>query len=167
MSQCYYPQLSLPTPKYPTKAKLFFNSNKKADVDYLISPFSRSLPQSQKIPNQNWQEFINLNKNIKFGVLGNSKYDPIDYIVGENVINIYDNTFEDLCSILKNSKGLLSIVTGTSHLCFHLGVKNLLFTNQGINGWGINQEAFIKSDFIPTLNSSTINKYFHENMYSI
>lgn len=77
--------------------------------------------------------------NERFIIFGNSKYDDPEFIKQPNCSVCFDNKFETVCSIMKQSKGLISVVTGISHLAYALSVKNYLFVNQGM--WGKNPEA--------------------------
>ena len=144
MTQAFYVQAGLEFPTKPPKAKLSFEGNINTlpigPVDYLISPFARSLPESQKWPRENWQELVKKLPTKKFGILGNYKYDNPMYINGPNVEKFYSLQFDTLCRLFKNSNALISVVTGTSHLAFHLDVKNILLTSQTMM-WGNNPDA--------------------------
>lgn len=144
MSQAFYVQAGLEFPRKPPKAKLDFEGGTFTlpigPIDYLISPFARSLPENQKWPQEKWQELIKKLPHKKFGILGNYKYDNPMYINGPNVEKFYSLPFNTLCRLFKNSVALISVVTGTSHLAFHLDVKNILLTNQTM-AWGNNPDA--------------------------
>ncbi len=119
--------------------------------DYIISPFARSLPPEQKWSQENWQKLVETFPEKSFAVFGNSLYDPHDYIKAPNVIDKYDKPFKEVCTELALSKeGIISVVTGTSHLAFHLGVKNILLNNQNFE-WGTNPDAICIRTPIPTL----------------
>jgi len=142
MTQAFMKQAGLEVPEIAPKAKLNYGSSSipVPTVDYLISPFARSLPLDQKWQREKWQELVTKMKDKTFGVLGNYKYDDPMYLNGKNVRLFYSLSFDFLCRLFINSKALISVVTGTSHLAFHLGLKNILLTNQFMT-WGNNPEA--------------------------
>jgi ADP-heptose:LPS heptosyltransferase len=154
MTQAFMEQAGLQVPIPAPKAKLTYNEEAYLHyehIDYLLSPFARSLPEEQKWPINKWLELVRTLPGIKFGVLGNSKYDEKNIWLNEkNVVPLYNINFKDLCSIYKKSLGLISVVTGTSHLAFHLGVKNILLTNQNMT-WGNNPDAIKITDYIPDI----------------
>lgn len=163
MSQVYYPQLGLETPETPSKADLEWKEEFVPYYDYLISPFARSLPNEQKWQQCNWQNLVDRMSNKRFALLGNSKYDNKDYIKGNNVFVEFDKPFSYICNLLKSHKSrnvtLISLVSGLSHLCFHINASNILLTNQGISGWGINPNAYKITHYIPDLHPiDVINK---------
>ena len=152
MSQAHYPFMGYPIPNLPCKAEL---SLKQVDVniyDYIIAPFGRSAPNEQKWPVENWLKLIELMPDKQFAIFGTSKHDlefP-DYL--PNVTNIFDRDIHEICNLMIYANhGVISIVTGISHLCYHLGVKNYLLTNQIGMTWGMNPEAVIISNHIPSL----------------
>ena len=158
MSKAFMETLSLLNKEDAPKADLCYGKVKSLDTPYfLISPFARSLPDNQKWDQHKWQELTNMNSDRTFFVLGNSKYDDEKYLVGENVFNLYDKPFKEVCRKMKGSEGLLSLVTGTSHLAFHLNVKNILLTNQGESGWGINPDSIKITTDIPELEVEEVN----------
>lgn len=152
MTQAFMKQAGLEVPEIAPKAKLNYDSSSipVPPVDYLISPFARSLPLDQKWQREKWQELVTKMKNKTFGVLGNYKYDDPMYLNGSNVRSFYSLSFDTLCKVFKNAGCLISVVTGTSHLAFHLGVKNVLLNNQGFT-WGTNPEAICLRDYIPNI----------------
>lgn len=152
MTQAFMKQAGLEVPKIAPKAKLNYGSSSIPipPVDYLISPFARSLPLDQKWQREKWQELVSKLKNKTFGVLGNYKYDDPMYLNGSNVRLFYSLSFDTLCKVFKNAGCLISVVTGTSHLAFHLGVKNVLLNNQGF-AWGTNPEAICLREYIPNI----------------
>lgn len=150
MTQAFMAQAGLDVPEVPPKAKLNYINcaplGQQSVCDYLISPFARSLPEEQKWQEDNWRNLVRSMPHKIFGLLGNSKYDDRLFLIEEpNVIPIFDLNFDTLCGIFKNSECLISIVTGTSHLAFHLGVKNILLTNQNMT-WGNNPDAIKITD---------------------
>lgn len=141
MSQAFFVQAGLEFPKVPPKAKLTLEDVFDLDpCDYLISPFARSLPENQKWPVEKWRELVRSFPDKKFGLLGNSKYDDKNYLEEENVLPIFDFHFNTVCNVMRDTGILISVVTGTSHLAFHLGVKNILLTSQTM-AWGNNPDA--------------------------
>lgn len=149
MSSAFMVEAGFELPKIPPKAKLnikeLYKNCSNQVCDYLVSPFARSLPEGQKWPKEKWLELFREMPLKKFGVLGNSKYDDLEYFGREwpkNVIRIYDSPFPFLCELYKSVECLISVVTGTSHLAFHLGVKNILLTSQTM-AWGNNPDAIL------------------------
>lgn len=151
MSQCYYQQLGLPTPFLKEKVFLEYRKQMTEVVDYVISPFSLSLPENQKVNKQVWQDMVDDNPNMLFALIGVEGIDDANLIEGKNVVKFFNRDLHFICNLLRNSdKGLISLVTGTAHLAFHLTVFNILFTNQ-LGVWGNNPEAFFVKDYIPSL----------------
>lgn len=151
MTQAHFRFLGMKIPDKPPKADLNYDSQIPIKpIDYLISPFSRSLSNDDKWQKEKWQELVVKLKDKTFGVLGNYKYDDPMYINGPNVTNFYSLEAKTLCKLFKNSKTLISVVTGTSHLAFHLGVRNILLTNQNMN-WGNNPEAIMIKQYVPKI----------------
>lgn len=141
MTQAFMIQAGFEMPEIPPKAHLKFIENGTFNVfDYIISPFARSLPEEQKWPVEKWRELVQARPDLKFGLFGNSKYDNPEYLIADNVTPVFDKPFNEVCSILVCSRGLISVVTGTSHLAFHLGKKNILLTSQTM-AWGNNPDA--------------------------
>jgi hypothetical protein len=155
MTQAFMEQALLKVPTVPPKAILNYEDSNEPkgyyDIDYLISPFARSLPEDQKWPIDKWLELVRSLPDNIFGVLGNSKYDERNIWKNEkNVVPLYDFDFKTLCRIYRDSECLISVVTGTSHLAFHLSVKNILLTNQNMT-WGNNPDAIKITDYIPNI----------------
>jgi hypothetical protein len=151
MSQAHYPFMGYPIPSEPVKAQLTIQDVKTVQYDYVIAPFGRSAPEEQKWPLSKWFELINSMPDYTFAILGNSKYDEIKDEYADNAILRFDlNAHELANTLLKAKYGCISIVTGISHFCYHLGVKNFLLANQGMT-WGLNPESVRIDDPIPTL----------------
>ncbi len=103
-----------------------------------------------------WQELVNTLPDKKFCLFGNSLYDDPSFIEGDNVTSVFDQPFEVVANImLKSKEGLISVVTGISHLAFHLGVKNILLTNQNMT-WGNNPEAVMIKENITFLTTDNL-----------
>jgi len=151
MSQAFFLQLGLPVPENAPKALLGWNSGSVEVCDYVLSPFARSLPNEQKWPQEKWQELVDTMSDKSFIVLGNSKYDDPNFLTGENVKAIFDRPFTEVGDTLKVAReGLISVVTGTSHLAFHLGVHNWVLNNQDFR-WGTNPSGHHIRTPIPKL----------------
>ena len=143
MTSAFMIDAGLEMPENPPKARImikgdFFNNGSRCD--YYISPFARSLPEEQKWPQEKWLKLVNSMPQYRFGLFGNSKYDDPNYLKAANVLEVFDKPFNDVCDLLVHSKGLISVVTGTSHLAFHLGKRNVLLTSQTM-AWGNNPDA--------------------------
>jgi hypothetical protein len=142
MTQAMYSMFDLPIPDKPERPKLKVKDEWTATYDFVLSPFSVSLQDDpiQLLPQAQWQRIVDMQPDKKFGVFG-SRTDPLNYIVGDNVWNEYDNEWNTVCNIMQRAReGLISVVTGTSHLAYALGVKNYLFDWQN-TPWGINPDA--------------------------
>lgn len=142
MSQCYHQQFGLPTPSQPIKPELDVPNIEVPIYDYILTPFSRSLPEYQKWGLHRWQELSwDLNKN-KYStcIFGNSLYDPkINGLQME-----YDRPMVEVLNMIKKCrKGVISVITGISHLSYAMDAKNCLLSGQGVTGWGINPNATI------------------------
>ncbi len=155
MSQSHFAYLSLPVPQQPPKAELEFDLADGAVYDYIVAPFSRSLPPEQRWPKAQWQRLADLMPDHTFCIIGHDR-DERDFVTGNNVFHMYNEPLLKVINILKNAgKGLISVVSGPSHLAFHLCVKNYLLTNQNMT-WGINPEAVCVCDYIPDLKAERL-----------
>jgi len=141
MTQAYYPQVNLPIPEKAPKAPLELGPlyggviyTGYPSFDIIFAPFARSLPEEQKWSQENWQKLADSLPNEDICVLG-SKTDPINYIQGKNVICINGLPLKNAFKILGNSGLLVSVVTGTSHVAFHMGIDNIVLNSQ-LMTWG-------------------------------
>jgi hypothetical protein len=157
MSQAFFNELNLPVPVIAPKANIEYNYIKHNDL-YFISPFARSLPPNQKWSKENWLTFIDMHPEKEFFILGNTKYDPLKFITAKNVHDYYDHSLKNVASMMKSSNGLISVITGTSHLAFHLGVKNIVLNNQNMS-WGRNPDGIHIETSIQNLKPAELNKY--------
>lgn len=154
MTQAFLAQASLDIPTTPPKADLIYSAVASPEADFILSPFARSLPPNEKWSQAEWQRLVDMQPHLTFCLIGSSKDDP-NFIKGHNVKVELGRPFNFICQLLKSSKGLISVVTGTSHLAFHLGVKNYLINNQSML-WGTNPDAVnIRTD-IPKLKAEEI-----------
>lgn len=168
MSQAFFKEVDLPVPHIAPKASLEYGQTPKEKLVnihietpnnfYLISPFARSLPTEQLWSKEKWEDLIKLNPEKKFLVLGNTNYNPTNYIAGENVHDYYDYPLIKVASLMQGSRGLISVVTGTSHLAFHLGVKNIVLNNQNMT-WGRNPDGIHIETNIQNLKPEEVNEY--------
>lgn len=148
MIQANYPFVGLPTPANIPRPILNVQDVECPVFDYIIAPFGRSAPAHEKWSLGKWQELINSQPDKKFCVVGVSQNDPIDIL--QNVHIAFDCSMQLLCNLLQKSKhGCISIVTGISHLCYALNVKNYVLFNQG--AWGKNPEASLIQKNIPDI----------------
>ena len=155
MSQSYFDCLGLPVPGIPPKAELEFELIDTYSYDYIIAPFSRSLPTTERWSKHEWQQLVNLLPGKEFCVIGHTRDDK-DFITGANVTAMFGEPIVVVINLLRNAKkGLISVVSGPSHLAFHLGVKNYLLTNQRMT-WGNNPDAISISDPIPGLKAEQV-----------
>lgn len=155
MSQSYFACLNLNVPAEPPKAELEFEQAAMPYFDYIIAPFSRSLPPQQRWPQEQWQRLTDLMPEHLFCIIGHHS-DPKDFITGNNVTAIYGRSIPEVISLFKNVKrGLISVVSGPSHLAFHLNTRNYLLTNQNMT-WGNNPDALAIRDYIPDLKAEQL-----------
>lgn len=150
MIQAHYFFVDLPVPKTIPRPELSYISNMHYVTDYIIAPFSRSLPAEQLWQKEKWQQMVNIMQDKQFVFFGNSSYDDKEFLKGPNVRYMFDMSFDNVCLTMKNAiHGVISVVTGISHLAFALNVPNYLFINQGT--WGKNPEAEIFDGYIPNI----------------
>jgi ADP-heptose:LPS heptosyltransferase len=155
MSQAHFAFLGLDVPETPLKAELEFEEIGMEAYDYIIAPFSRSLPANQRWPMEEWQRLVELMPESTFCIIGHER-EPRNFIMGPNVSEMYNEPLVKVINLLKSAKrGMISVVSGPSHLCFHLGVKNYLLTNQDMK-WGINPEAITIENYIPELKAEKV-----------
>lgn len=96
---------------------------------------------------------------FSFAVIGGSK-DERGYINGSNVFEVYGESWDYIISLLCRCGSLVSVISGPSHLAFHLGIKNYLLDNQSLHmRWGVNPHAFKITDPIPTLTAERIMEF--------
>ena len=128
MSQSHFAYLGLPVPAEPVKAELEVPVLEVPVFDYVLAPFSRSLPPEQRWPQEQWQRVTALLPDCSFYIIGHGR-DERNFVSGGNVTEMYNEPLEQVINVLKNlRRGLISVVSGPSHLAFHLGVKNYLLT---------------------------------------
>jgi hypothetical protein len=97
-----------------------------------------------------------------FCIIGHGR-DERGFVTGNNVAEMYDEPLVKVINVMKNArKGLISVVSGPSHLAFHLGVKNYLLTNQQMT-WGNNPEAISVWDAIPDLKTERLMEVLNSN----
>lgn len=162
MSQAHFAYLGMPVPETPPKAELLFPFIEVPEFDYIIAPFSRSLPPNERWPQERWQSFVDSMPGSTFCIIGHDR-DARNYIKGANVTEIYNEPIVKVCNLLKTArKGLISVVSGPSHLAFHLGVKNYLLTNQNMT-WGNNPDAVKITWPIPALSANELINVINEN----
>ena len=150
MSQTHYEVLGLPIPHVPPRAELDIEEIGFPTYDVLLAPFARSLPPQEKWAREKWQQLVDRFPHIKFGLLGTKTHDDPEFLKGYNVTAEFDHNFMYVSNLMKKCTVVLSVVTGISHLCFHLDVPNLLINNQNFT-WGTNPKANNIRTPIPTL----------------
>lgn len=155
MSQSHFAYLGLPVPAIPIKAELEFESADLPVYDFILAPFSRSLPPTERWPREQWQRLADFLHTSSFCIIGHER-DEKNFVTGKNVTQMYNENLVKVMTVLKNARrGLISVVSGPSHLAFHLGVKNYLLTNQNMT-WGNNPEAVWICDYIPELKAERV-----------
>lgn len=148
MIQSNFAQIGLPVPKYVPRPVLNFHEIYTAKYDYVLAPFSRSLPKDQLWQREKWQALVNAMPDKRFCLMGSLVHDDPSFVTGANVTSMFGQSWVVVCNIMKRSE-LISVVTGLSHLAYALGVKNYLFFNQG--RWGQNPEAVLMQKHIPDI----------------
>jgi ADP-heptose:LPS heptosyltransferase len=149
MIQANYHFVGLPVPENIPRPELEVNGHPTPSYDYCLSPFTRSLPENQKWQRHKWQELIDRMPGKEFVLLGGPGDDP-SFIAGNNLTIHFNRPIELASRYMKYCRhGLISVVTGTSHLAYALNVKNYLFFNQGL--WGKNPEAVLMEKYIPDI----------------
>lgn len=164
MSQAYFEQVGLPIPSVAPKALLQYDYVDVPLYDYIISPYARSLPDNQKWSKENWQALVDSMPDKTFCVIGSKEHDDPSFMpTAMNVYGLYGVNFNYLCNLLISStKGLISVVTGTSHLAFHLGVKNWILNNQDFK-WGTNPDGYSLRTPIPQLSAKELKSFLESN----
>lgn len=161
MSQCHHHLFGLPTPARPIRPKLEVPDIDVPIYDYIFAPFSRSLPADQKWPIKNWIELLTDLTRVGFrvAVFGNSKYDsPLEF----GSYSEFDRPMIEVLSMIKKCRqGVISVVTGISHLAYAMNTKNYLFCNQG--AWGKNPDAICLETYIPKITSDEVLTLINEN----
>lgn len=140
MIQANFHFMGLPIPEDIPVPELQITPEDVPEFDYILSPFSRSLPEGEKWQQDKWQALVNAIPGKRFALLGSSRHDDANYLTG--VTPIFDQSMNYVANVLQRARdGLISVVTGTSHLAYALRVKNYLFFNQGL--WGKNPDAIL------------------------
>lgn len=144
MTQAHFAVLGLDVPDKPVRPELEIEMNGapiKMKGDYIISPFSRSLPEDQRWPSQYWQELVDTMDDKQFILLGSQKRgDDFNYIMGDNVSKFFDCSFNYVAALLENNRNLIGLVSGLSHMAYALNVNTWLLAGQ-TGAWGLNPEA--------------------------
>lgn len=149
MIQSYFPFVGLPIPNNIPRPELEFDKTEPCTkYDYILAPFSRSLPPEQLWQQEKWVELVKSMPDKQFILFGNSKYDT-NFINEPNCVSVFDRPFDVVCNLIQQSKAVISVVTGISHLCFALDKTNYLFFNQGL--WGKNIDAICFDGLIPNI----------------
>lgn len=151
MIQANFNEMSLPVPKSVPRPHLLIREMKVPKVDYVLSPFSNSLPTNERWPKEKWIELVK-GSNKTFALIGGVNDEP--FINELNCINIFGESLCYIANLLLNCKALISVVTGTSHLAYALDVKNILFCVQG--SWGKNPQAIILNENIPGIHPNKV-----------
>jgi hypothetical protein len=155
MSKAALAYLNFDMSENPPKAELEFEAVETSAYDYIIAPFSRSLPPEQRWPQEQWQKLTELLPDKLFCIIGHERDDK-NFMTGKNIFGMYNEPLIKVISVMKNArKGLISVVSGPSHIAFHISVKNYLLTNQYM-AWGNNPEAVTIWNNIPHLKAEEL-----------
>jgi len=148
MTQANFHAVGLPIPPKPVRPSFVVRRIAQPYFDYILSPFSRSLPENERWPKEYWRQLVDLMPSRQFAVIGGDN-DDHDYIPNATT-SLFGHHFTCVSNLLKEARyGLISVVTGTSHLAHALGVRNFLFCNQG--PWGKNPDAIVFEGNIPSI----------------
>lgn len=164
MSQTWFGQLGYVIPEQPPKPELYIKPETTERVDFVVSPFSRCLPDDQKWKKENWVRLFASMPEYTFAVIGHERDLDSDYTANaENVVGIFNKPMNYVANLMmRSTHGLISVVTGTSHLAFALSVKNFLLTNQG--AWGTNPEGICMRSNINKLTVNKLKTFILENI---
>lgn len=152
MTQSYYEQACLPTPPTPLKPELDIPFVSVPQYDYALAPFSRSLPEYQKWQQDKWNKLVDSMPDKKFVVFGDDRHDPKDFIfIKDNVEHMYGKSLIEVMNVMKKCRnGVISVITGISHIAYAIDVKCYLFNNQPM-AWGNNFDAIQMKKRIPDI----------------
>lgn len=160
MIQAHFSYFGLGVPSEIVKPELEFPDLDVPQYDYILAPFSRSLPDVQKWPQDNWNKLVDMMPDKTFVVFGNEKYDKLDYVFSKpNVTHMYSKPLNEVMNVIKRVRyGVLSVVTGISHFCYPLDVPNVLFINQNM-AWGKNPKAIYLEKPIHSYTAQEVSAY--------
>jgi len=153
MTQCWHHQCDMLTPEHPIKADLKIPDIDVPVYDWVFAPFGRSAPDDQKWDLKNWYLLAKQlqNSGYSVAVIGNGKLDRPYMGMSYAYVPEMSRPMVEVMNILKKARyGCVSIVTGISQLCFHLGVKNYVLSNQG-GLWGQNPDGVLLQTYIPRI----------------
>jgi hypothetical protein len=111
MIQANFQEVGLPVPDNIPRPKLIVHEEEVPEIDYVLSPFSRSLPEDQKWPREKWQQLIDTMYYKTFALIGGPNDDKY-YLTG--CLKIFGKSLNYIANLLLHSKGLISVTTGTS-----------------------------------------------------
>lgn len=141
MTQAHFSFLGLPTPLHPVRPVLHCQLTKVPTYDYILAPFSVSLPGDQMWPRERWKQLVRLMPNHSFAMFGSKTDDP-NYLRAPNVTPEFGQPFAEVVNMMRNARyGVVSVVTGISHLAYALGVENCLLEHQD-TAWGLNPDSY-------------------------
>jgi hypothetical protein len=153
MTQAHYAVLGLDVPPEPIRPQLVSAPPVRL-ADFMLAPFSRSLPESQRWPRERWQAVVDGMPRVSFNVLG-SLTDPPDYLTGPNVRPLYGQGWPVVMSAMLGARATVSLVSGPAHLAYAIGARCVQLTNQD-GAWGNNPEALALHDPIPDLQPEAV-----------
>jgi hypothetical protein len=135
--QAYYEQLDLPVPKECPTIPLNVPYKKVPTYDYVIAPYSVSLPWGHLWTSEKWDKLISSFPLHRFALIG-SKTDPK---LGwhHNLKTYLGHPWLDVLNIIRNAKCVISVPSAISHFTYALGTPHILFINQP--AWSQNPEA--------------------------
>lgn len=175
MSSCWHEQFELPPPNPPPRPELDFEEVYVPVYDYIFAPFSRSTPEEQKWQKENWFKLgqeLNL-QGYSVCAFGNSKHDDMFYFEGgiygapvsqsKLPYTQFDRPLTEVLNMIKKCRrGVVSINTGISHLCFATNTKNYLLNNQG-RGWAVQPDAISIETYIPRITVTEMLDFIKNN----
>lgn len=168
MTAAHHHFLGLPTPPAPVRPELEFPDIAVPRYDYILSPFSRSLPEEQLWPAWKWAQLVGMLPKKKFAFFGNPQYDIPGQslvwhmlMVHKNVQPEFGRPLAELANIMQKSGPCISVTNGISHLSFALGTGNILLFGQD-TPWGKNPDATIIQGLVPDISVEQVLAAFTE-----
>jgi hypothetical protein len=147
MTQAHFTYLNLPRPPKPIRPEIELEPEDKPipEFDFILAPHSNCLPDNQRWPLENWVKLTERFPNNSFVVMGSTNPPNNNQLFEEknNLTNLYNQSLNFVSHVMKKARyGLVSVVTGISHLSFALDVPNVLLSVQQ-EAWGINPDSSI------------------------
>lgn len=165
MTQAHFAIMGLPVPEKPIVPDLELVTSVFGipQFDYVLAPFSRSLPEEQKWQQYKWQDLIDELSDKHFGIIG-GPFNDRDFIDqnSKNLETVFSKGWNYIGCLLRMSGALISVVSGPSHMAYAVNAKNILLTNQ-TGAWGNNPDAIKITKNIHDITVDDVIKILKEN----